>query len=145
MTRPALLLSLLVPSLAAGADLTAAQLFSSGRVLDHDSVILATHSAHDADMCRGFSLTESQIKDFFRKATPLTADQLHRLYQWSPCEVEGYLLYQDQKVAFVISAASTGEIEVAPGSYLQFGCAVCKDLFDFGYLTPASVAAATSP
>ena len=39
----------------------------SGKVLEHDSVIVASPKPHDADMCRGFSLTESQVKSFFTR------------------------------------------------------------------------------
>ena len=137
-----LLLALAVPAAALAADLTAAQLFASGRVMDHESVIVATPRPHDADMCRGFSLTGSQVKSFFHRATLMTADAVHRLYQWSPCEVEGHILYRDQKFLFLINAAATGKIEVAPGRYLSFGCANCQDMFDYGYLMPATVTAA---
>jgi hypothetical protein len=52
--------------------------------------------------------------------------------------VDGYILYQDQKLQFMVNAAFTGEIQVAPGKYLYFGCpTACKELFDYGYLTPA--------
>ncbi|HSN17562.1 MAG TPA: hypothetical protein VLV87_05075 [Gammaproteobacteria bacterium] len=150
MRRAALLLASSLPVAALAADLTAAQLFASGKVMDHASVIVATAGPHDADMCRGFSLTESQVKYFFRRAAVMAPAELHRLYQDSPCEVEGHLRYQDQTFLFVVNAAYTGEIQIGPDKYLYFGCADCKDMFDYGYLTPAASsvpapAAATHP
>jgi len=143
-------IALLLPIAAVAADLTLDQLLDVGRILDHASVIVVTTQTHAADMCRGFSLTESEIKIFFRKSAPLTPEQLHDRYQWSPCEVDGHILYQDQKLRFMVNAASTGEIQVAPGKYLYFGCpSACKDMFNYGYrLPPAPTtvpAPATSP
>jgi len=143
--KRAALLALLLPSLVSAADLTAAQLFASGKVADHQSVIVASAKAHDADMCRGFNLTESQVKDFFRKAVVMAPDALHQAYQSAPCNVVGHILYQDQKFMFVVNAAATGQIEIGPGKYLYFGCAACKDMFDYGYLTPAAPTTAAAP
>ena len=142
MRRLLLALVLSLPSAGFAADLNAAQLFAAGKVVDHTSVIVATAKAHDADMCRGFSLTESQVKDFFRKATVMPQEALHQAYQSAPCDVVGHILYQDQKFMFVVNAAATGQIEIGPGKYLYFGCAACKDMFDYGYLMPAQATAA---
>lgn len=141
MRRASLLIAALLPLGALAADLTAAQLFAAGKVVDHASVIVATAKPHDADMCRGFSLTESQVKEFFHRATPAAPEVLRQSYQDSPCEVEGHIRYQDQKFMFVVTAAYTGQIEIAPGKFLYFGCASCQDMFDYGYLTPAAASA----
>ena len=145
MRRVALLLCASLPLATLAADFTAAQLFASGKVVDRESVIVASVDAHDADMCRGFNLTESQVKDFFRRAAVMAPEALHKAYQDAPCEVEGHIRYQDQVFPFVIGAAYTGEIQIGPDKYLYFGCASCKDMFDYGYLTPvaASVPAPT--
>ena len=88
MRRLLLTLLLLLPSAGFAADLNAAQLFTAGKVVDRTSVIVATAKAHDADMCRGFSLTESQVKDFFRKAkalkptTPQIVDQIKQIEKY---------------------------------------------------------------
>ncbi|HEY1992653.1 MAG TPA: hypothetical protein VGH71_09350 [Gammaproteobacteria bacterium] len=132
----ALLLGVALPSAALAADLTAAQLFAGGKVMDRESVIVASAKPHDADMCRGFSLTESQVKDFFRRAAVMAEAVQRRDYQDAPCEVEGHIRYQDQTFLFIIGAAYTGEIQIGPDKYLYFGCATCKDMFDYGYLTP---------
>ena len=142
--RP-LLASLLLVSGAAGADATVAQLVSGGKVLDHKDLIVETSNAHEADMCRGFDLTDSQIRDFFRKATPMTAEAMHVAYKWAPCQVLGHILYQEQKLQFVITAASTGEIQVAPGKTVEFGCnSSCAEMFAYGYPVPPA-ATATLP
>lgn len=125
--------------------MTVAQLLSTGRVVEHESVIVTTPKPHDADMCRGFSLTESQVKSFFRKATVMASSDLKQAYQWSPCEVQGHLLYQDQKFLYSVNAAGTGEIEVAPGSYISFGCNTCQDLFDYGYVLPPAPTSVPAP
>ena len=139
------LLSLLLSLGAAGAgaaEVTVAQLISSSKVLEHESVIVATAMPHEADMCRGFSLTENQVRSFFRKAVVLDAETLKKTYQWSPCEVQGHLLYQEQKFLYVVNAAGTGQIEVAPGRYVSFGCNICQDLFDYGYVLPPAASSA---
>ena len=138
MRRAALFLILSLCCAAAAAEPTAAQLFASGKVVDRASVIVASTQAHDADMCRGFSLTESQVKDFFRRAAVMAPETLHQAYQDSPCEVEGHIRYQDQTFFFVVNAAYTGEIQIGPDKYLYFGCTSCRDMFDYGYLTPAA-------
>jgi hypothetical protein len=145
MRRYTLFLSLFAASPAFAADLTVAQLISNSKVLEHDSVIVETAKAHEADMCRGFSLTESQIKDFFKRSAVVDEATLKTAYQWAPCIVQGHILYQDQKFLFVVNAASTGRIETAPGKYLFFGCNVCKDLFDYGYVVPPAPVTAATP
>ncbi|HEY1771875.1 MAG TPA: hypothetical protein VGH91_01635 [Gammaproteobacteria bacterium] len=138
-------------SAAFAADLTMAQLLAGDKVLEHDSVIVATSNAHEADMCRGFSLTESQVKDFFKRSAVLDEATLKSAYQWSPCEVQGYLLYRDQKFLYTVNAAATGRIETGPGRYVYFGCNTCRDIFDYGYVLPPAPgigqapAAATAP
>lgn len=144
--RRVLLLPLLLGAAGAwAADLTVMQLLKGAKVLEHDSMIVATAKAQEADMCRGFSLTESQVRSFFLKATVLDVDTLKKTYQWSPCQVQGHLLYQDQKFPYTVSAAGTGQIEVAPGRYVSFGCNVCQDLFDYGYVLPPAPTSAPAP
>lgn len=138
MRRAALFLLLCLPWMACMAEPTAAQLFAAGKVVDHASVIVASPKPHDADMCRGFSLTESQVKEFFRRAAVMSPEALQQAYQASPCEVEGHIRYQDQLFQFVISAAYTGELQIGSDKYLHFGCANCRDMFDYGYLIPAA-------
>ena len=145
MRRLALLSLLPVAAGAWTADVTVAQLISGGKVLEHDSMIVATEKPHEADMCRGFSLTESQVKGFFRKAVVMDEAALKQAYQWSPCEVQGHLLYQDQEFLYVVNAAGTGRIEVAPGRFVDFGCNTCQDLFDYGYVLPPAPSSAPAP
>jgi len=140
-----LLVSLLLVSASASGDITVAQLVAGGKVLDHKDLIVETPNAHEADTCRGFDLTDSQIRDFFRKAAPMTAEALHANFKWAPFQVLGHILYQDQKLQFVITAASTGQIEVAPGNVIQFGCnSSCAEMFAYGYPVPPA-ATATLP
>ncbi|HEX7964508.1 MAG TPA: hypothetical protein VF651_02215 [Gammaproteobacteria bacterium] len=144
MAPRALAALLLAPALAAAADITVEEIYGSGKVFDRASVIVATARTHAADTCRGFSLTESQIRDFFRKTQVMDPQALHS-YRQAACEVEGHFLYQDQKFAFIVNAAYTGQIEVAPGRYVMFGCdAACKSIFDYGYPVPAA-ASGTAP
>ena len=145
MRRLALSLLLCATSAAFAADATMAQLLAGGKVLEHGSVIVATSNPHEADMCRGFSLTENQIKDFFKRAAVLDEAALKSAYQWSPCEVQGHLLYREQKFLYTVNAAATGRIETGPGQYLYFGCANCKDLFDYGYLLPPAPSTNKAP
>jgi hypothetical protein len=136
---------LLAPALAAAADMTVQQIYDSGKVLDRVSVIVATAGIHAADTCRGFSLTDSQIRDFFHKAQVMDPQVLQHAYKPAACEVEGHFLYQDQKFAFIVNAAYTGQIEVAPGRYVMFGCdAACKGIFDYGYPVPAAATGTAS-
>lgn len=138
MAPRALAALLLAPALAAAADITVGEIYGSGKVFDRVSVIVATARPHEADTCRGFSLTDSQIRDFFRKAQVMDPQALHG-YRPAACEVEGHFLYQDQKFGFIINAAYTGQIEVAPGRYVMFGCdTACKAIFDYGYPVPAA-------
>jgi hypothetical protein len=130
---------LIAAASAAAADLTVAQLVAGGKVLDHKDLIVETADAHEADTCRGFDLTDSQIRDFFRKATVQTAEGLKKDYKWAPCQVQGHILFQEQKLNFSVTAASTGLIEVAPGKVIEFACdASCADMFVYGYPVPAA-------
>ena len=141
----ALCLLLGASSVAFAADVTITQLLAGSKVLEHDSIIVATPKAHEADMCRGFNLSEGDIKAFFKRATVLDEAAMKNAYQWSPCEVQGHLLYQDQKLLYMVNAAATGRIETAPGQYVYFGCNSCKDLFDYGYLLPPAPATVGAP
>lgn len=141
--RAAALSLLLGAAAASAADLTVAQLVSGGKVLDHRALIVETADAHEADTCRGFDLTDSQVRDFFRKARPMSGDALKKTYKWAPCQVQGHILFQEQKLNFIVTAASTGQIEVAPGRIIEFGCdAGCADMFVYGYPVPAAPTAA---
>ena len=120
---------------AQGTGMTVETLLTSGRVLDHQSVIVDTDQSDDPGMCRGFDLTDSEIREFFRKAavTSLAGTAPHPAL-WAPCRVEGHFLYQGEKFWFSISAASTAVIEVAPGDYAGFACPMaCRSLFYYGY------------
>ena len=145
MRRLALALLLGGAPSAFAAGVTMAQLLAGSKVLEHDSVIVATPRPHEADMCRGFSLTENQIKEFFKRARVMGVAALKSAYQWSPCEVQGHLLYQDQKLLYTVNAAGTGEIEIAPGHYIAFGCNTCRDLFDYGYILPPAPSTGGAP
>lgn len=145
MNRAVLLLPALLGTTAWTAEVTVAQLIGAGKVMEHDSVILTTGKPHEADMCRGFGLTESQVKSFFRKAVVMDEAALKQAYQWSPCEVQGHLRYQDQEFLYTVSAASTGRIEVSPGRFVDFGCNTCQDLFDYGYVLPPAPTSAPAP
>lgn len=120
---------------AQGTGVTVETLLTSGRVLDHQSVTVETDQPDDAGMCRGFDLTDSEIREFFRKAavTSLAETAPHPAL-WAPCRVEGHFLYQGEKFWFSISAASTAVIEIAPGDYAGFECPMaCRSLFYYGY------------
>lgn len=114
---------------------TVETLLTSGRVLDHQSVIADTGHPEDAGMCRGFDLTDSEIREFFKMAAVTNpADAAPHPVLWAPCRVEGHFLYQGEKFWFSISAASTAVIEVAPGDYADFACPMaCRSLFYYGY------------
>jgi hypothetical protein len=142
MRRAFLSLLMCGTSAAFAANVTMAQLLAAGKVLEHDSIIVATTDPHEADMCRGFSLTESQIRDFFKRSKVQDESALKGAYQWSPCEVQGHIRYQDQKFLYLVNAAGTGRIETGPGQYIYFGCPSCKDIFDFGYVLPPAPATA---
>jgi hypothetical protein len=140
------LLSLAVVTTAGAADRAVDDILRSSSVLGHVSVITATPDPHEADMCRGFSLTESEIRTFFKKARVMASDTVKHDFQWAPCEVVGYFLYQDQKFRFSINAAATGAIELAPGQSVAFGCAsICKAIFDYGYIVPPADDIVTRP
>lgn len=145
MRRLLLCLLLSGASAALAADMNMAELLAGGKVLEHDSVIVATSNTHAADMCRGFSLNAGDIKDFFKRAAVMDEAALKHAYQWSPCEVQGHLLYKDQKFLYTVNAAATGRIEIAPGQYVHFGCNRCKDLFDYGYLLPPAPVTGAAP
>ena len=120
---------------AQGADVTVETLLTSGRVLDHQSVTVETDQPDDAGMCRGFDLTDSEIREFFKMAAVISpAGTAPHPALWAPCRVEGHFLYQGEKFWFSISAASTAVIEVAPGDYAAFACPMaCRSLFYYGY------------
>jgi hypothetical protein len=145
MRRLPVAIVLLAASTAFAAELTVAQLISGGKVLEHDSVIVAGPKPHEADMCRGFALTESQVKEFFKRSAAMDQAALKGAYQWSPCEVQGHIVYREQKFLYTVNAAATGRIEIAPDKYLYFGCSVCKDLFDYGYVVPPAPATTAAP
>ena len=120
---------------ARGAGVTVETLLAAGSVLDHQSVIVATDHPDDAGMCRGFDLTDSEIREFFKMAAVTRpADTAPHPALWAPCQVEGHFIYQGEKFWFSISAASTAVIEVAPGDYADFSCPMaCRSLFYYGY------------
>ena len=82
----------------------------------------------NASICEGFTLTDAQAKQFFAKATPITAEQVHDQYDVLPCWVDGTTTSGANKQAWKIRAGGTAELTAANGDVTYLGCKTCDDI-----------------
>jgi hypothetical protein len=82
----------------------------------------------NASICESFRLTDAQAKEFFAKATAITAEQVHDNYDVLPCWVEGTTTKGADKQTWKIRAGGTAEVTAANGDVTYLGCKTCDDL-----------------
>ena len=86
-----------VISTAISADnLSVDGVIADGKLADVKSVLRKTSHPDDVKGCRGFSLKEDKIREFFKSADQVTSATIHNEYEWAPCEVVGHFLYKNQ-------------------------------------------------
>jgi hypothetical protein len=96
-----------------------------------ETVIRVTGHGTDpgnASICESFRLTDAQAKEFFAKATAITAEQVHDSYDVLPCWVEGTTTRGADKQTWKIRAGGTAEVTAANGDVTYLGCKTCDDI-----------------
>ena len=86
-----------------------------------------------ARACRSWTLTDSQVRSFFTKATAISSDELRSLYSVLPCQYSGTITIAGTRYQFSINIGRFGFIRGAsPQDVSLFGCPDnCKELFQF--------------
>ena len=81
-------------------------------------VKVGAEESSDTKHCAGFSLNAKEVKEFFARAVPITPDEQHYGYMWSPCYVRGTGAISGASVTWEIRALGTAYI-ARPGSVEQ--------------------------
>jgi len=94
-------------------------------------VYVADFNSEDIEHCRpsDVDLSNSQARDFFRRARQVDSKILHDFYNYAPCYIEGVLKYKSQSCDWQIRAGATGQIKCG-NSIWYFACDNCQDLFE---------------
>lgn len=85
--------------------------------------------------CRSWKLTESDVRQFFVNAVPISQADLHDFYYVLPCEYSGTMKIDGVQYEFAINGGAHGEIRktFGRGELAMYGCRVrCAKLFPFG-------------
>ena len=85
---------------------------------------IAKGSEHDqhVELCRGFVLTDSQIRTFLTRARVISGREEHDYFEWAPCLVGGTLKWPGGHARFEINAALVGSVFLEDGRHLRLGC-----------------------
>ncbi len=85
--------------------------------------ILAGYENHpDVRYCHDFSLSEQQVRAFFRNSKLIGPNEQHYDYDWSPCVVRGRLVSDKDEATWEISATLVGHLQWRDGRELVLGC-----------------------
>ena len=76
--------------------------------------------------CSNFSLTQSQILDYFNLANKITSHDYNHMIDWSPCNIYGEIVFNnDEKAKWLIQKYKGGEITFSTGETVYLYCPVC--------------------
>ena len=89
---------------------------------------------HDSELVRGlctkFTMTETEVREFFKKADVMSAHVRKYGYDWLPCLVRGELVINGKPATFQIESTATGWIRFSNGKTAHLGCRdACAELF----------------
>ncbi|AXQ30428.1 hypothetical protein D0B54_17870 [Solimonas sp. K1W22B-7] len=76
-----------------------------------------------ARMCRGFILSEKNLRAFLGKARPVSDKQLHDEFDWAPCYVRATLSVGTHTALVEVSASGIASIRLDGGAPEKLGCA----------------------
>ena len=65
-----------------------------------------------AEFCKDFSLTESEIRTYFRMARVITFSEFSVWHSFLPCEMTGRIIWPGGDVRFEISATLVGIVDL---------------------------------
>ena len=77
-----------------------------------------------SDYCKGFSLTKSQVENYFLEANIISIEKIHTEYDVLPCFVYGSGQLNGEVCEWQINAGGTGHINCDSHSLLT-GCKHC--------------------
>ncbi len=93
----------------------------------------ADDSQSDIDACRNFSLTEQQVRNYFKNAKIISREAWHYEYLWSPCYVRGTLIKKGRAYNWEISTTQLGWIKDKKGKDFILACDDCGPPFIDGH------------
>jgi hypothetical protein len=80
--------------------------------------------------CRGFTLNEKQIKEYFSKANIIDEYKANHEYDWAPCYVRGTMEWDHLEAKWEINALQTAVVRFKNGDVLYFICkGACDHMF----------------
>lgn len=93
-------------------------------------LIITGHGSDRPDaICQAFRLTAEQAAQFFQKARPITARQMHDDYEYLPCWVQGKTTGPQGISLWKIRPIGIAEVTLPNQTRTLLGCKNCDDLF----------------
>lgn len=98
-------------------------------ITDVENLVIKDFTSSDPHACTtaDVDLTNTEVRQFFQRASQLSYRQLQDDYPHAPCRLEGTLIYRGKLCQWSISAAGTGSIVCGESSW-HFACDDCQDL-----------------
>jgi hypothetical protein len=82
------------------------------------------------DLCSKFTMQESEVRLFFKKADVISAHIREHGFDWLPCYVRGDMVVHGKAATWEIESSKTGWIKYADGTMRYLGCKEeCAELF----------------
>lgn len=80
-------------------------------------------------LCKGFFMSDENVRAFLRRAKQIGNSQLHYEYDWAPCYVEARILSKDRVANVQIRASGVASLRFTGGEQISLGCLdECDDL-----------------
>jgi len=90
--------------------------------------VLDIGSDSASSFCRKFTLTNSQVFEFFKKSKEVEINEFHSNYEYLPCYVKGTLNKGNNKCNFTIRAGGTIELTCDNKLGYLYVCDSCDNL-----------------
>lgn len=82
-----------------------------------------------AKLCKGFIMSEKNIRTFLKMARPITEEQVHNNFDWAPCFVKADLATSKHTAIVEIHASGIASVSLDGKPFVKIGCAEeCDDI-----------------
>jgi hypothetical protein len=109
--------------------LTALLLFTCQKASKVPRFVITGHGSDKPDPICKADLTTTDIKEFFDKAKPITAQTMHDDYNYMSCWVEGKTITPSGTATWKIHPIGVAEVTLPDHTQQLLGCNTCDELF----------------
>ena len=95
--------------------------------IEGNPIDVGANSQTEKNRCEDFSLSEEDVGEFFKKMQPISRFDYMHLFDYSPCLVEGRMVFQDgRKGSWSIDSVGKGVINIENKEEFYSFCADCN-------------------